>query len=63
VAKTDSELHIPHDAPPGEYTIMIGVYSWESGERLPVWDERGKREPADAIALSTVTVTKPPDAD
>ena len=63
VAKTDYQLHVPHDSPPGEYTIMVGVYSWESGERLPVWDERGKREPADAIALSTVTVTESPDAD
>jgi mannosyltransferase len=56
-AKSDIQLHLPLEAPAGEYTIMVGAYYWETGERLPVWDEDGQREPGDAVALSVITVT------
>ena len=29
-------LVVPHDAPPGEYTIAIGLYVLATGQRLPV---------------------------
>jgi hypothetical protein len=38
---------------PGDYLIKIGVYYWATGERLPVWDEQGRRQPEDAIVMST----------
>ena len=34
-------LHIPADAPPGEYHIAMGFYQWPSLERLPVLDTSG----------------------
>jgi len=45
------ELTIPVDAPPGDYTIQAGIYYWETGERLPVWDEEGNRLTGDAVLL------------
>jgi hypothetical protein len=29
----------------------VGVYYWQTGERLPVWDEYGQRVADDAILL------------
>ena len=29
-------LHLPDDAPPGEYRLLVGVYLWPDLERLPV---------------------------
>jgi tetratricopeptide (TPR) repeat protein len=56
-ARSDIQLHLAPEAPAGEYRVMVGAYYWETGERLPVWDEDGQREPGDAIALGVVTVT------
>ena len=30
------ELTVPGDAPPGEYRVTIGLYLWQTGERLPI---------------------------
>lgn len=30
------ELTVPEDVPPGEYRVTIGLYLWQSGERLPI---------------------------
>ncbi|NIN70141.1 MAG: hypothetical protein GTO63_36775 [Anaerolineae bacterium] len=56
--KDEYVLHLPPDTPPGEYTIKTGIYYWETGERLPVWDEDGRRLPEDAIVLDRITVTR-----
>jgi hypothetical protein len=45
-------LELPHDLEPCEYVIRIGVYYWKTGERLPVWDESGRRMTDDAIILA-----------
>src|SRR5690606_25091454 len=29
-------LEIPNDLPPGDYRVMIGLYNFETGVRLPV---------------------------
>ena len=57
VARNDYHLHVPHNAPPGQYAIVVGVYYWETEERLPMWDEHGHREPNDAVVLSHTEVT------
>ena len=50
------QLELPPDTPPGEYIVKAGVYYWETGERLPVWDENGRRVADDAILLGSITV-------
>jgi hypothetical protein len=55
------DLHripLPPDMQPGEYHILVGLYDWRSGERLPAYDEDGNEIPDAAIALEqTFTVT------
>jgi tetratricopeptide (TPR) repeat protein len=50
------ELQLPADTPPGEYTVKVGIYYWETGDRLVVWDESGQRVANDTIQLQAVTV-------
>jgi hypothetical protein len=49
--KAQCDVALPAGALPDAYTIRIGLYHWETGERLPVWDERGQRVADDAILL------------
>ena len=56
--KSEYELQLPADAPPGEYTLKMGIYYWETGERLPVWDGEGQRAPDDAVLLQSITLTE-----
>ena len=35
-------LHLPRDLPPGEYRLLLGVYYWETLERLPLLGEGGQ---------------------
>ena len=51
-------LELPANAPPDEYAVRTGMYYWETGERLPVWDERGRRVADDAIHLAPITVNQ-----
>ena len=56
---TDSHtILIPGDLPAGDYSLTVGMYLLESGERLPAFDEQGARLPADAIPLGTVEVAR-----
>ena len=34
-------LTLPADLPPGDYRVMLGLYNFETGERLPVRDASG----------------------
>ena len=54
----DYRLELAPDAPPGDYELTTGVYYWETGERLPVWDEKGQRLDADMIQLTTLSVSR-----
>jgi len=51
-------LELPPDAPVGEYVVKAGIYYWETGERLPLWDEHGLRATEDAIVLDSVVVAE-----
>ncbi len=55
------ELSLSADAPAGEYRLLVGMYNWVNGERLPAVDKAGNRLPDDAIVLTTITVTGVPD--
>ncbi len=54
------ELTLPANAPNGEYRLLVGMYNWMTGERLPTFDENGTRLPDDAVQLTTVTVRPAP---
>ena len=45
-----ADLAVPSALPPGQYTLEMGVYRMETGERLPLRDA-----PANALVLTTVT--------
>ena len=51
VAREDYHLQLGADTAPGDYVIKAGLYYWETGERLPVWDEHGRRQPDDTVAV------------
>jgi 4-amino-4-deoxy-L-arabinose transferase-like glycosyltransferase len=58
VVRDEHQLVLPPDAEPGHYVVTTGVYYWQTGERLPAWDEQGQRQPDDAIPLGSITVTE-----
>ena len=58
LVKDTYQLPLPIEATPGNYTVLVGIYHWETGERLPVWDADGVRAPGDTIALSTLTLER-----
>ncbi|MFN3761730.1 MAG: hypothetical protein ACK4WK_00830 [Anaerolineae bacterium] len=49
------ELALPADTPAGEYLLEIGMYRWDTGERLPVSGD-GADPDARRILLGTVRV-------
>ena len=51
VIRDEYTLALPTDAPPSEYTLEVGMYRLETGERLPAYDADGQRWPDDAIRL------------
>ena len=56
--RAEYELELPSDTPPGEYIVKAGIYYWETGERLPVWDENGERVEDDAVLLEPIVVSQ-----
>jgi hypothetical protein len=50
------QLSIPADVGPGVYRVMIGLYNFTSGQRLPVSTEEGQAL-GDALELGRVRVT------
>jgi len=52
------EIPIKSDAPSGEYVLEIGMYDAATGDRLPVFDERGERMPDDRILLHRIRVER-----
>jgi tetratricopeptide (TPR) repeat protein len=52
------QVQLSPDLPPGVYTFSVGVYYWETGERLTVWEEDGQGSPANTIPLDTIAITQ-----
>lgn len=50
-------IPIPADAPSGECTLYVGMYSPDTGDRLLALDANGNPYPHNAIPLRTVPVT------
>jgi hypothetical protein len=49
---------LPDDLSTGHYTLLVGLYDLQTGERLPAFDEQEARLPADAIPLGPVEVSQ-----
>lgn len=56
VITDDHDLTVPQDAGPGRYTLEVGLYEAQSGQRLPAYDSHGKRLQDDRILLGSVDV-------
>jgi hypothetical protein len=56
VVTDEYEIILPFNTEPGEYAVKAGVYNWETGERLPLWDDTGQRLPGNALDLQPLTV-------
>jgi len=52
------DIPLRGDAPPGEYTIEIGMYDLISGERLAAFDEEGAQLADDRVILTKVEVER-----
>lgn len=44
-------IEIPPDASPGDYTLQIGMYDWQTGERLDLYSEAGVPLPNNQVRL------------
>jgi hypothetical protein len=44
-------IAVQPDAPPGLYRIEVGLYLLETGQRLPVFDDKGERMAEDRVLL------------
>ncbi len=45
--------------PSGQYGIAVGLYTWQDGQRLPVWNAQGQLLPDGRLVLpETVTIPK-----
>jgi hypothetical protein len=51
-------LTIAPDTPPGQYTLLVGMYDAETHDRYPVFAADGSHL-GDAISLATVEVVAP----
>lgn len=57
IVDDDYAISIPEDAPAGEYRIRVGMYDWQTGERLPLWSAAGEPLQNDQVTLEqTVTI-------
>jgi hypothetical protein len=42
---------LPADLPPGTYHVQVGLYTWQTGERLPMYRPDGEELPGSALTL------------
>ncbi|MDY7040571.1 MAG: hypothetical protein SVX38_06895, partial [Chloroflexota bacterium] len=54
VVDDDYAIHVPADAPPGEYRLEVGMYDWVTGERLTVLDADGLPVADDGVLIGPV---------
>jgi hypothetical protein len=57
VVTVEHQMVLPADAPPGLYTINLGVYYWETAERLSASDESGETPSGDVVQVQQIEVT------
>jgi 4-amino-4-deoxy-L-arabinose transferase-like glycosyltransferase len=52
-------LMLPRDLPEGDYSLVVGLYDWQTGERLPATTPGGEGLAGDQIAVATFVVRRP----
>ncbi|MFQ5595176.1 MAG: glycosyltransferase family 39 protein [Anaerolineae bacterium] len=57
VVRDQYTIPIPAETPPGDYQLIMGLYDWQTLERLPVLDAAGQVV-ADNVILGQVHVTE-----
>lgn len=50
-------ISLPADVPPGEYQLLVGMYNWQSGERLPIDSNTELPVANNTVQLTTITVS------
>ena len=50
------DVHLPSELPPGEYRLVTGMYNFDSGQRLPVFNAAGESPGDNLIELTTVNI-------
>ncbi|NOZ48451.1 MAG: hypothetical protein GXP37_00190 [Chloroflexi bacterium] len=53
-------LQLPHDLPPGSYTLIATFYRTADLQRLPATDAAGQPLPHDAFVIGDISVIAPP---
>lgn len=48
---------LPPEIEPGKYTLRVGMYDWQSGERLPITESGDFSTPDNTIDLTTITIS------
>ena len=56
IVEDEHDLEVRAGQEPGEYTLVVGMYEAETGERLPAYDEHGQPSPQRRVVLTTVRV-------
>jgi hypothetical protein len=59
VVQDNYALTVAADADPGLHVVEVGMYSWITGERLPVVDPGTKESLGDRVLLGTIEVIAP----
>jgi len=49
-------ISLPVELPDGRYEVSVGLYSVETGQRLPVFDDQGQPAPVDQIELGQIAL-------
>ena len=49
-------IELPSTLPPGEYTLIAGLYDWQSGERLPATGASAR--PDGSAQLGTIQIVE-----
>jgi mannosyltransferase len=55
------QMVLPAEAPSGLYTINLGVYYWETAERLSAQDESGERLSGDVVQVQQIQIASQDD--
>jgi hypothetical protein len=55
--RQEFEVQLSPDLPSGEYNLSVGVYHWETGERLPILDVLKDGAVGDTILLHRIPVS------
>lgn len=59
VVDDDYEITVAADATPGRYHLVVGMYDWRTGERLPLFSAAGEALPNDQVMLAQPVTVLP----